>query len=130
MLREKTELTKEEKRHERATRKRKIKGHLKHKELQKKEKRRELGVGLVADRFSMKDIKRKQDKKKKDKEGKDEGEKKTSKNDMKSSKFFKRMEEVVKSDQVKKENKKKSKLESTNSVYVNHDNKPTKRFKF
>lgn len=48
---------------------------------------------------------------------------------MKSSKFFKRMEDIVKSDQLKKENKKKSKLENTNSAYVNHDNKPTKRFK-
>lgn len=63
-LREKSELTKEEKRQERATRKRKIKGHLKKKELDQKEKRRELGVGLLADRFAMKDVKRKQDKKK------------------------------------------------------------------
>jgi len=48
---------------------------------------------------------------------------------MKSSKFFKRMDEVVKSDAAKKESKKRSKLENTNSVYVNHDNKPSKRFK-
>lgn len=103
---------------------------MKHKELNKKEKRRDQGVSLLADRFAAKDIKRKSDKKKKDKEGKEDNDKKGgSKNEMKSSKFFKRMEEVAKSDQIKKENKKKAKLESTNSTYVNHDNKPTKRFK-
>jgi len=87
-------------------------------------------VGLLADRFSMKDVKRQQDKKK-GKEGKDGAveEKKGNKNEMKSSKFFKRMEEVVKSDAVKKESKKRAKLDQTNSTYVNHDNKPTKRFK-
>ena len=94
-----------------------------------------MGVGMLADRFAMKDMKRKQDKKKKDsqKEGvvdeslaKNKG---GNKNEMKSSKFFKRMDEVVKSDAAKKESKKRSKLENTNSVYVNHDNKPSKRFK-
>ena len=110
-LREKSELSKEERRKERATRKRKIKSHLKHKEVDKKEKRRDMGIGLLADRFSMKDVKRKQDKKK----GKDtitsDDKKGGSKNEMKSSKFFKRMEEVAKSDAVKKENKKKAKLD-------------------
>jgi hypothetical protein len=136
-MREKVELTKEERHSERATRKRKIKNHLKHKELNKKEKRREMGVGLVADRFAMKDLKRKQEKKDKKKKGDSSGKggaddkplRAGSKNEMKSSKFFKRMEEVVKGDQAKKESKKRSKLENTNSVYVNHDNKPTKRFK-
>ena len=94
-----------------------------------------MGVGMLADRFAMKDMKRKQDKKKKDsqKEGAvDESLTKNkggNKNEMKSSKFFKRMDEVVKSDAAKKESKKRSKLENTNSVYVNHDNKPSKRFK-
>lgn len=36
-MREKSELTKEERRQERATRKRKIKSHLKHKEIERKE---------------------------------------------------------------------------------------------
>ncbi len=40
-LREKSELSKEERHKERATRKRKIKAHLKHKEVSKKEKRRD-----------------------------------------------------------------------------------------
>lgn len=62
-LRDKSELTKEERRKERATRKRKIKEHLHHKELAKKEKRRDQGVGMLADRFAMKDVKRQQDKK-------------------------------------------------------------------
>ena len=48
---------------------------------------------------------------------------------MKSSKFFKKMEEITKGDYEKKESKKRQKLESTNSQYVNHDNKSTKRFK-
>jgi U3 small nucleolar RNA-associated protein MPP10 len=49
-LREKSELSKEERHRERATRKRKIKSHLKHKELNKKEKRRDQGVAMH-DRF-------------------------------------------------------------------------------
>ena len=99
-----------------------------------KEKKRDMGVGMLVDRFAMKDVKRKADKKKKLKEGAvdqatlDKG-KGGNKNEMKSSKFFKRMEEVVKTDAAKKELKKRSKLENTNSTYVNHDNKPTKRFK-
>ena len=40
------------------------------------------------------------------------------------------MEEVTKSDAAKKESRKNAKLEQTNSTYVNHDNKPTKKFKF
>lgn len=48
---------------------------------------------------------------------------------MKSSKFFKKLEEVVKSDAAKKESKKRNKLEGSGSSYVNHDNQPSKRFK-
>ena len=55
-LREKSELTKEEKRKERANRKRKIKTHLKNKEVDKKEKKREMGIGMLADRFNAKDV--------------------------------------------------------------------------
>ena len=68
-MREKSELSKEERRKERATRKRKIKTHLQKKELVQKEKKRDMGVGMLVDRFAMKDVKRKADKKKKLKEG-------------------------------------------------------------
>ena len=54
-LREKSELTKEEKRHERATRKRKIKAHLKHKEINQKEKKRSQGVAMN-DRFESRQL--------------------------------------------------------------------------
>ncbi len=78
-LREKNELTKEEKRKERATRKRKIKSHLKHKELNKKEEKRNMGIAMN-DRFEMKQLNKKSKNDKSDKGG--------SKNEMKSSKFF------------------------------------------
>lgn len=81
-MREKNELTKEEKRKERATRKRKIKSHLKYKELTKKEDKRNMGIAMN-DRFEMKQIKKKADK--------DGIKEKGSKNEMKSSKFFKKM---------------------------------------
>lgn len=81
-LREKSELSKEERRKERATRKRKIKSHLKHKELTKKEQKRNIGMAMN-DRFEMKQVKKK-DQKKEEKE-------KGSKNDLKSSKFFKKL---------------------------------------
>jgi len=84
-----------------------------------------MGIGLLADRFAMKDVKRKQDKNK----SKNTEEKSSAKNEMKSSKFFRKMEEIAKSDAIKKENKKKAKLDNTGSAFVNHGNMPTKRFK-
>ena len=88
-LREKSELSKEERHKERATRKRKIKAHLKHKELSKKEKRRDQGVAMH-DRFEMRQVnKKKTDKGKKD-SAKEEGPQ-HKKNDMKSAKFFSRL---------------------------------------
>lgn len=55
-LRDKDELSKEERRRERAHRKRSIKTHLKHKETNRKEKNREQGLGLVGDRFLVKQV--------------------------------------------------------------------------
>ena len=97
-LRDKAELTKEEKRKERAHKKRKIKSHLKHKADDKKDERRAMGMAQT-DRFEMKDVKRKIDKKNGGKGGKDgaaaaggaEKDTSKSKNEMKSSKFFKRL---------------------------------------
>jgi hypothetical protein len=50
-LREKDELTKEERRKARMQRKRKIKSHLVHKEEGRKERNREKGIALTGDRF-------------------------------------------------------------------------------
>lgn len=90
-----------------------------------------MGISMLTDRFNMKDVQRKQAKKLKLKEGgvKPVEDKKSSKNEMKSSKFFKKMEEITKSDYQKKENKKRAKLESTNSQYVNHSHTNIKKFK-
>jgi len=100
-MREKSELTKEEKRHERATRKRKIKSHLKHKEIDRKEKKRAQGVAMN-DRFESRQlVKKAAVQNKKDKESGDAvGSKK---NDMKSSKFFSRMQDVAKDDAARKD---------------------------
>jgi len=57
-LREKSELSKEERRKERATRKRKIKSHLKAKEVAKKEKKRDAGLAMH-DKFEMRQIAKK-----------------------------------------------------------------------
>ena len=64
-MRNREELTKEERQKERAHRKRKIKEHLQHKELVRKEKNRELGVSLSGDRFAEKAMREKLAQKKK-----------------------------------------------------------------
>ena len=53
-MRDRSELTKEEKRRERATKKRQIRQHLQHKEIARKEKNREKGIAQVGDRFMVK----------------------------------------------------------------------------
>jgi hypothetical protein len=55
-MRDRAELTKEEKRKERAHRKRQIRSHLQHKETTRKEKNREKGIAQVGDRFMVKQI--------------------------------------------------------------------------
>jgi len=62
-LRDKEELTKEEKRSERANKKRKIKTHLKQKSDKIKNERRKIGLAQ-AERFDLKEIKRQQEKRK------------------------------------------------------------------
>ncbi len=51
-----------------------------------------------------------------------------SKNEMKSTKFFSKMQEVAKEDANKKEMKRKAKQEGKDN-YVNHNNGSTKKFK-
>lgn len=77
------------------------------------------------DRFEMKEIKRQMEKKK----AKSKGEKvDSSKNEMKSSKFFNRMQDVVKDDHARKESKKRAKTEGGNVMPL-HNNQSSKKFK-
>ena len=62
-FRGKEELGKEEKRAERATKKRKIKTHLKQKQVKAKDERRKQGLSQT-DRFDMRELKRQQEKRK------------------------------------------------------------------
>lgn len=75
----------------------------------------------------MKEIKRQMDKKK----AKEGGEKDSkSKNELKSSKFFGKLQEVAKSDKDKKESKKRAKQEGGGKVMPNmHNNQSAKKFK-
>lgn len=127
-LREKSELSKEERRQERATRKRKIKTHLKRKEIERKEQKRSQGVAMNNDRFEMRHLAKKAaaNQKKQAGEGPAVGSKK---NDMKSSKFFSRLQDVAKDDQARKEQKRKNKLEGNAGGPPAHNNGSTKRFK-
>lgn len=58
-MRDKAELTKEEKQKERAAKKRHIRGHLHKKEIKAKEKNREKGLAQVGDRFLMQSLNKK-----------------------------------------------------------------------
>lgn len=79
------------------------------------------------DRFDMKEIKRKLEKQKNDtkKDGKEKG----SKNEMKSSKFFKRLQDVAKTDKERKDTKKRAKKEGGDVMLNMHNNQSAKRFK-
>lgn len=103
-------MTKEERRKERATRKRKIKSHLKHKEIVQKEKKRASGIAMN-DKFELKQLHKKAQKEKK--VAKEDGESKRggSKNEMKSAKFFSKLQEVAKDDKDRKDQKRKAKQE-------------------
>lgn len=125
-MREKSELSKEERRQERATRKRKIKSHLKHKETERKEVKRAQGIAMN-DRFEMRHLQKKAAAQKKSAKD-DEGAVGSKKNDMKSSKFFSRLQDVAKDDQARKEQKRQAKRDG-NAQVVQHNNESTKRFK-
>lgn len=124
----KEELTKEEKHKERAAKKRKIKSHLKAKETEKKEKRREDGMAQV-DRFEAKQAqKTKALKKLKERERQAEGivevqENPKAKGTMKSTKFFKAMNQIAKADEVRKTEK----IENKGIILHQHAN--AKKFK-
>ena len=109
-MREKTELSKEEKRKERAQRKRQIKQSLKAKASYRKEKLREQGIAM-AEKFAVKDAQRQMEKmnkklKKGKKEGAPEGRRTNS-----SSKVFANLQKIVASDYQKKEDRKTAKAQ-------------------
>ena len=55
----------------------------------------------------------------------------SKKNDMKSSKFFSRLQDVAKDDATRKDQKRQAKKEGRNASFAppNHSNENTKRFK-
>ena len=130
-LREKGELTKEERRHERATRKRKIKSHLKAKEVTRKEEKRATGVAM-ADRFESRHLqkKAKATQKARDDKSNENPAAGNKRNDMKSAKFFSRLQDVAKDDAKRKDDKRKARNEGhKGGVQPPHNNESTKRFK-
>lgn len=109
-LREKAELSKEEKHKERAQRKRKIKQSLKAKSVYKKEKMREQGIAM-AEKFAVRDAERQMEKmNKKIKKGKKD-EEPTSRRTNTSSKVFANLQKIVGEDYKKKEDRKTAKAE-------------------
>lgn len=77
------------------------------------------------DRFEMRQVSKRKEKNKKD-SAKEEGPSK--KNEMKSSKFFSKLQEVAKDDATRKEQKRKARAEGINAAPT-HTNQSTKRFK-
>ena len=112
-MRDKAELTKEERKRERAHRKRQIAEHLKKKEITKKEKNREQGLAQLGDKHLVKQVKEQMQKKKKgEKKNKELGigqDADKNKNEFKSGKFFNKMQDISAADKAKKELKRKSK---------------------
>jgi hypothetical protein len=128
-MRDKAELTKEEKQKERAHRKRQIKSHLKHKEIRIKEKIRDQGLGQ-ADRFALKQVKEQMQKKKKQTKQDKELGLLTDKNEnaYKSGQFFKNMSSIQKKDKEKKDLKREAKAKGV-AMESFHNNVSAKRFK-
>ena len=94
-MREKAELTKEEKREERRRRKRQIKSHLHHKSIKHKEGNRAKGIAQGGDRFMAKQLVERMAKKKKgEKKESEAGETKSTKHT--SRNFFGRLGDIAK----------------------------------
>lgn len=130
-MRDKDELTKEEKRRERAHRKRQIKAHLHDKAIKQKEKNREKGLALAGDRFAVREVQRSLNQKKKaEKRSKELGHDSldNSKSKYKSGKFFNAMNAVTKSDKERKDLKRHAKDIGKVEGGV-HNNGSTKRYK-
>lgn len=109
-MREKTELSKEERQAERASKKRKAKTSAHNKSIHRKEQLRQQGLQL-AERFVVKETKRHMEKmQKKGKKGQqEEGQGKRTNS---SAKVFKNLQSIVADDYKRKEDKKQAKLGS------------------
>ena len=107
-MRNRKELSKEDRHKERAARKRKIKQSLKAKSVYKKEKMREQGIAM-AEKFAVKDAQRQMEKmnKKLKKEKVDSGPESRRTNT--SSKVFANLQKIVASDYQKKEDRRNAK---------------------
>lgn len=95
----------------------------------RKEHKRSTGVAMN-DRFEQRHVNKVNDNKKKKEGEKGEKEGKTGKNELKSTKFFSKMQEVAKDDQVRKDLKRKARKEGTSTGGPPaHTNESTKKFK-
>jgi hypothetical protein len=82
------------------------------------------------DRFEAKQVsKRAAEKAKKGKAAADDGKTGNSKNEMKSAKFFSKLQEVAKDDAKRKDDKRKARQEGGKAGQAQHTNESTKRFK-
>ena len=107
-LREKSELTKEEKRKERAAKKRKIKATFKAKAIQKKEQLREQGLAL-AQKFAVRETNRQMEKmKRKNKKGAEANAAGEGRRTNSSSKVFANLQKIVASDYKKRDDKREA----------------------
>jgi hypothetical protein len=104
-MRDRAELTKEEKNKERSVKKRKIKAKAHSKSIDMKEKRRQEGL-QIAERFAVRDTKRTMEKLKKKGKG---GEEKTARRTNGSTTVFKNLQKIVADDYKRKEEKKTQK---------------------
>lgn len=136
-LREKTELTKEEKRKERASKKRKIKATFKAKTLQKKEQLREQGLAL-AQKFAVRETQRQMEKmNKRNQKGAKKGKKDAaggleeamSRRTNQSSKVFANLQKIVSADYKKRDDKREAKESGKKFSSLATHGQASKRFK-
>ena len=128
---DKDELTKEEKRGQRARRKRQLKARHKAVVVRQKEANREKGIALLGDRFAARQVQHQLDKKKKaEKKSKELAAEpaENTKRKYKSGKFFPALNSIAKSDKERKDLKRQAK-ETGKAEAVLHQNAATKKFK-
>ena len=130
-LREKTELTKEEKRKERTAKKRKVKAAFKAKATQKKEQLREQGLAL-AQKFAVRETQRQMEKISKKNKGKgkskDDGEG-LGRRTNSSAKVFANLEKIVAADYKKRDDKREARESGKKFSSVATHGQASKRFK-
>ena len=127
-MRDKSELSKEEKHKERRRRKQHISTHMKAKSIKQKEQNRVMGIAQGGDRFEAKRLaERSAMKKKKEKKDKDTGESLATKQT--SANVFKNLNLIAKQDEQKRDNKRKFRETGKAQGGTLHNNGSAKRFK-